>query len=188
MADTDISEVDDEAKSREQNLADIAAMRAGRRPGEKKPASPFRLILIIVAAVLMLAGGAVGAWFFLINQEEEVVEEEFVPEIIPPPELAYVKLDPMFIPVIGERTGQKIRLVVSLALEVAEDGSESKVRGILPRLHEAYLRALIERPLPQTADGRIEAVHIKNRVRAENLRILGPEIVHDVVVLDVRVQ
>lgn len=179
MAVTDTSDADE--KSREENLADIAAMRAGRTAGGPRSGRPLKLL--ILAAVLLIAGAA--AWFFLLREPEQAVEEDFVPKVVEEPtRLSYVKLEPMFIP-LEAKDGRRMRLIVTLALEIAEDGTrEVRVRGILPRLHEAYLRALSSRPLPRTEDGRIEAVHIKNRVRAENLRILGPDVVHDVVVLN----
>ncbi|MGB0627438.1 MAG: hypothetical protein ACPGQ5_12805, partial [Alphaproteobacteria bacterium] len=61
------------------------------------------------------------------------------------------------------------------------------VRALMPRLREAYVRALTSRPFPGVEDGSIETVYLKNRVRAENNRVLGLGVVNNVLVRDISV-
>jgi len=67
--------------------------------------------------------------------------------------------------------GQRHKIVVVLSLEVGrEDFGDQRVR-----------------PFPGTDEGSIKTVYLKNRIRAENNRILGTGVVNDVLVRDNRV-
>jgi hypothetical protein len=102
-------------------------------------------------------------------------------------ELVYIKLDPLVIP-FKTNEGQRHKMVVMLPLEVGrKDHADQRVRSLMPRLRESYVRSLTSRPFPGTEDGSIETVHLKNRIRAENNRILGTGVVNDVLVRDIRV-
>ena len=93
----------------------------------------------------------------------------------------------MFIPFQTEK-GARHKIMVMLSLEIPREREEDKfVRSLLPRLREAYVRALTSRPFPGTEDESIETVYLKNRIRAENIRVLGIGIVNDVLVRDIRV-
>ncbi len=84
------------------------------------------------------------------------------------------------------RSGKSSNVVVTLSLEVEEGGEHQvQVERALPRLYEAYLRTLTKEPLPGAEDGKVVVAHIKNRIRAENLRLLGPGVVHDVVLKNI---
>ena len=77
-------------------------------------------------------------------------------------------------------------MVIALALEVeAESKNALRVEREMPRLYEAYLRTLTDRPLPGAAEGNVEVTHVKNRMNAENLRLLGPGVVYDVVLRNI---
>jgi flagellar basal body-associated protein FliL len=150
---------------------------------EAAPKKKGRGKLIIFALIgLLVLGGAGGAAFvFLAGSDGEVVAEDEPPVIEKPRELTYIDLEPIFIQVA---TGKGVlqNLVVELALEVELGNADViRVRAEMPRLYEAYLRSLTDRPLPGADSGDIEPTHIKNRIRAENLRLLGPGVVYDVV-------
>lgn len=184
MADTDTSE----KTSRADGEAAIRAMRDGsaedaapRKSGKKK------LILFAMLAILLCGGGA--AYKLLLIKEPSQVAEVPVPEpeIIEPVDLYYLDLDPLFIPFLTEK-GARHKIVVMLSLEIPREREEDRlVRSLLPRLREAYVRALTSRPFPGTEDGSIETVYLKNRIRAENIKVLGIGIVNDVLVRDIRV-
>jgi len=146
-----------------------------------------RLFLIGGAALALLAtAGAAGAAFGL---KEEVVGPP------PPPPLAveaesvadpvFVRMDPLHIPFyLGN--GDRRRLAVTARLEVdATRRNDEAVYALMPRLREAFVRALSERPLPGAAAGKPELVHIKNRMRAAAIDIVGAGIVADVLVQDI---
>lgn len=102
-------------------------------------------------------------------------------------ELIYIDLDPLFVP-FETMEGEHHKIVLILSLEVDRANSTDKrVRSLMPRLRESYVRSLTSRPFPGTEDGTIETVYLKNRIRAENNRILGVGAVNDVLVRDIRV-
>lgn len=186
MADTDTSK----KQSRSEGEAAIRAMRAGQDPNavpEKK--SKKKLILLILVILLVAGGGA--AYKFVFAKDDtnlaEVPEPEPEPEVIAPVELVYIDLDPLFVP-FETMEGQRHKIVMVLSLEVGrENHGDKRVRSLLPRLREAYVRSLTSRPFPGTAQGSIKTVYLKNRIRAENNRILGTGVVNDVLVRDIRV-
>jgi flagellar basal body-associated protein FliL len=179
MAGTNTSD----GKSREEIEDDIRRMRAGLKPESKHNPKP---ILYAILSILVVAGAA-GGWFVIsASGEEATVEVEDTPPVIEAPQqLAYIDLQPFFIQVETSK-GQLKNVVVTLSLEV-EEGSdnERRVEHELPRLYEAYLRTLTDRPLPGAADGNVDVTHIKNRIRAENLRLLGPGTVYDVILRNI---
>lgn len=185
MADTDTS-----AKAtRAENEAAIRAMRAGGGDdaSENPKKSKKKLIVFMLLAVLIGGGGA--AYKLLMAKEPSNVAEVPVPEpeVVEPEKLTYIDLAPLFIPFKTEK-GARHKIVVMLSLEVGRARYEDKlVRSLLPRLRESYVRALTSRPFPGIEDGSIETVYLKNRIRAENIRLLGLGVVNDVLVRDIRV-
>jgi len=174
--------------SRAESEAAIRAMRAG---GDEAPAKPKKskkkLVMIVLLAGILGGGGA--AYKLLPAKEPSDVAEVPAPEpeIVEPDELIYIDLDPLFIPFLSDK-GARHKIVVVLSLEVGRAREEDKlVRSLLPRLREAYVRTLTSRPFPGVEDGSIETVYLKNRIRAENIRVLGLGVVNDVLVRDIRV-
>ena len=171
MADSDTSE--------EEILAED-----GDETGEgKKPAKSGRRKLILFALIGLLVVGATGggAFVFLFKKDIQVADEDEPRVIEAPRRLTYIEVEPIFIQV---ETGKGVlqNVVVALSLEVELGNSDAtRVKNEMPRLYEAYLRTLTERPLPGAENGDVEVTHIKNRIRAENLRLLGPGVVYDVV-------
>lgn len=175
--------------SRAESEAAIRAMRAGNGDDapEKPKKSKKKLIMVVLLAVLVGGGGA--AYKLVLAKDPSTVAEVSVPkqEVIEPDELFYIDLDPLFIPFQSSK-GVRHKIVVVLSLEVGRARQEDKlVRSLLPRLREAYVRALTSRPFPGVDDGSIETVYLKNRIRAENIRVLGQGVVNDVLVRDIRV-
>lgn len=185
MADTDTSQ----EMSRADNVASIRAMRAGGDEDEFAPArkTKKKLLLFVLLAVL-LGGGGAGYKLVLAKEPSPYAAVPVpVPEEAGPVDLYYLDLDPLFIPFQTEK-GARHKIVVMLSLEIPREREEDKlVRSLLPRLREAYVRALTSRPFPGTEDGSIETVYLKNRIRAANIEVLGIGIVNDVLVRDIRV-
>jgi len=172
-------------KTRKDHEDEIRRMRAGIEPERK---SYFKHILFSILGIAVI-GAAAGGWFVLgsgDDAKDSTAEVDDTPPVIEvPSELAYIDLQPFFIQV---ETGKGVlkNIVVTLSLEVEKDSDHERlVERELPRLYEAYLRTLTDRPLPGAVDGNVEITHIKNRIRAENLRLLGPGKVYDVVLRNV---
>ena len=140
-----------------------------------------KLILFALIGLLVVGSAAGGAFVFLGKKDAQVAVEDEPPVIEAPRKLTYIEVDPIFIQV---ETGKGVlqNVVVALSLEVEMGNSDAlRVQNEMPRLYEAYLRTLTDRPLPRGENGDVEVTHIKNRIRAENLRLLGPGVVYDVV-------
>ncbi|MEP4888073.1 MAG: hypothetical protein ABJ215_17010 [Alphaproteobacteria bacterium] len=164
-------------------------MRAGggSDAAEKPKKSKKKLLLIGLLAVLLGGGGAAYKFVLAKPPSEHAAVPVPEPEDTGPGELYYIDLGPLFIP-FQTQTGARHKIVVVLSLEVGRKRQEDKlVRSLLPRLREAYVRTLTSRPFPGTEDGSIETVYLKNRIRSENIRVLGIGIVNDVLVRDIRV-
>ncbi len=175
--------------TRAESEAAIRAMRAGGidDASAKPKKGKKKLVMIVLLAVLV--GGCGAAYKLVLAKEPADVAAVPVPEpeISEPEELYYIDLDPLFIPFLSEK-GARHKIVVVLSLEVGRKRQEDKlVRSLLPRLRESYVRALTSRPFPGTEDGSIETVYLKNRIRSENIRVLGIGVVNDVLVRDIRV-
>jgi flagellar basal body-associated protein FliL len=183
LADTDTSQ----KRSRAENEASIRAIRGGTdsdAPTSKKRGSK-KLLLIVLLAVLLGGGGA--AYKLVLAKAPSPHAAVPEPEEPASVELYYLDLDPLFIPFQTEQ-GARHKIVVMLSLEIPREREEDRfVRSLLPRLREAYVRALTSRPFPGIEDGSIETVYLKNRIRAENIKVLGIGIVNDVLVRDIRV-
>ncbi|NKB50064.1 MAG: hypothetical protein GKS02_11980 [Alphaproteobacteria bacterium] len=150
---------------------DEAPKKKGRR----------KLILFALIGVLVIGGAAGGAFVFLGGDDTVVAEEDAPPVIEVPRELTYIELEPIFIQVeTGKGVLQNVVVELSLEVELGNDDVR-RIKASMPRLYEAYLRTLTDRPLPGAENGNVEVTHIKNRMRAENLRLLGPGVVYDVV-------
>lgn len=175
--------------TRAESEAAIRAMRAGGAGDEppKPKKSKKKLVMIVLLAVLVGGGGAAYKLVLAKEPSEHAAVPVPEPEETGPGELYYIDLDPLFIPFQMEK-GARHKIVVMLSLEVGRKRQEDKlVRSLMPRLREAYVRTLTSRPFPGTDDGSIETVYLKNRIRSENIRVLGIGVVNDVLVRDIRV-
>lgn len=160
-------------------------MRAGEKP--EKPKRSKKPLLIVMLVVLIAGGGAAYKFLLAKDDPQVAIAPIEVPEPTEPEKLVYIDLDPLFIP-FQSVAGNRHKIVVVLSLEVGRARKEDKrVRSLMPRLREAYVRALTSRPFPGTEDGSIETVYLKNRIRAENIKVLGIGVVNDVLVRDIRV-
>lgn len=169
MADTDIS-IDEDL--------DEEVAQPAKKSGRGK------LVLFALIGLLILGSAAGGSFIFFARDTSVQVEDE-PPVIDAPRELTYLDLEPIFIQVETSR-GIFQNVVVALALEVEKGSKDAdRVRSDMPRLYEAYLRTLTDRPLPGAADGNVELTAIMNRINAVNLGLLGPGVVYDVVLRNI---
>lgn len=185
MADTDTSG----KTTRAEDEAAIRAMRAGRSTDTSASSKKSKKKLIVIMLLAVLVGGGGAAFKLLMAKDPSNVAEVSVPvpEVVEPEDLSYIDLAPLFIPFLTEK-GARHKVIVMLSLEVGQKRNEDQlVRSLLPRLRESYVRALTSRPFPGVEDGSIETVYLKNRIRAENIRLLGLGVVNDVLVRDIRV-
>lgn len=175
-------------KSRKDDEAAIRSMRADFKNGDgddEKPKKSFKTLILALFALILVGAGAGGAWIFLLQPpEEEVAEVVEEPEEVFPK--TYIQTEPVHI-AFRRGDGRQRRLIVFLTLEVEQkEQNVSNVHQALPRLQEAFWRALNAEPLPGASRDAIELEAVKERVRAASDAVLGPDIVHDVLIRDAR--
>lgn len=109
---------------------------------------------------------------------EDTAEGEATPE----PQLLFVELNPLIIPVINNSgVTQMVSLVV--AVEVDSQEKADKVTKYSPRLTDAYLSELygsFSREAPD--NGIIPIGYVKERLNKTGDKVLGEEVISDVLV------
>lgn len=101
----------------------------------------MKKIVFFALALLVLVGAGVGGYIMFGKKkgEEEHAKEEEKKKPVGPP--AFVQVGPLILPIVGEtRIEQTVIVVVSV--ELADDPTKEAVRIYVPRLADAYLRAL----------------------------------------------
>ena len=138
-------------------------------------------------ALLLLAGGGAGAYFYFGKSEavasvgETPVAEVEESEDGKPPEITYVELAPIILPII-DRNGisQTISMVVSV--QVANEAKAEEVRNKMPRLADAYLSDMYG-TLSKTGSmegGVIKVSMLKERLSGITHKVLGEGVAEDV--------
>jgi flagellar FliL protein len=138
----------------------------------------MKRLVILLVLILVLAGAGAGGWWFFLRDDGGVAEVEREPE----PGMDFVKVDPLSLPVIRE--GRVVRHVtVILTLEVPEGGANRVVFKSMRQLQDAYIHELHSLYSRRFAWEHNRLIHfVKRRILAASEKVLGPDIVHEVVV------
>jgi flagellar protein FliL len=135
------------------------------------------LVSIIILAVVAAAGFA--GWMLLGHSSAEAASEA-KPAANEP---RFVKLDPLVLPVVGNRrVEQVVRLVV--ALELAEPGKAALVEHDAPKLTDAFITDLYGalEPARLGEGGLVNIDHVKGKLARASNRVLGEGVVKEVLV------
>lgn len=152
----------------------------------------MRILVLGVVGLLVLGGGGAGAYFFFAGQKaeasvgetpehQEAKEAKKGEKGEPVKESSFVQLDPLILPVIDENgLTQTVSIVV--ALEVADDPTGMQVRKLSPRLKDAYIQDMygIMNKRAALQGGIVQVGMIKERLNAITKRVLGEDMVKDV--------
>ena len=144
-----------------------------------------KLIFILLPLLLLLGGGGAAAWYFFLRAPAEgdkaataAAEGEHKSEA----KAVFVDVGEIIVPVYG-RDGKDKLMVVRFELELGEVMPVEDVRYMLPRLRDAYIGTL------STLAGRGELVEesrrnatIKRALKLASDRVLGPEVIRDVLI------
>ncbi len=95
----------------------------------------------------------------------------------------YVSVGPLLLPVILQ-DGAHSNLTMMISLQVKDLATSDKVREKMPRLIDAYMRALYGRFDETTMrDGRLVNLDfVKNKLVRSTQAVMGPDIVQDVLI------
>jgi len=132
--------------------------------------------LVVIAA---LGGAGFFAWtkFFAPGLEASATT---APRVAAEP--GYVEIERLTAPFI--RGGEYVQYVVlDLRLEVSSDRAAATVRQLAPRLQDAFIGEMHQLARIRPADQRLlNVARVKARLRAGAERVLGPDVVTDVLV------
>lgn len=149
----------------------------------------MKMIIMIIAAVAII-GGAGGYFFFMQPAEAasaEAPKEEHAKKDKKDGhgeghgDVQFVELSPLVLPIIDPNgASQTISMVI--ALEVGDAEAAAKVEQYAPRLKDAYLQDMYGALNRYAAlkGGQIRLDVIKKRLNMASTKVLGEDVVHDV--------
>lgn len=158
----------------------------------------IRLMVLVFAFVFVIGGGVAGLVHFAIIpdfsggiiadlvgvQGQVATDEPAEPVEAPRVDPIFLQVEPMLIPVIqgGEL---KRNVYIALRLEVTQENKEA-VRLAMSRLHDVYMRALYDL-VPEQYENRetLDLSKIRDRLMVLTERVLGPNMVEDIIFLSV---
>lgn len=149
----------------------------------------MRKILLVAVALLVLGGGGAGAYFYFTKSAEAATTEDGEPKAEKKAKkdshnkdhYEFVELDPLILPIIdSEGVTQTVSLVV--ALEVADANTAAKVKGMSPRLKDAYIQDMygVLNAKAALKGGVIQVGMLKERLNKVSHKVLGDDVVQDV--------
>lgn len=150
----------------------------------------MKKIIILFVVLLVLGGGGAGGYFYFMKPAEaahpegedgKVEKKAEKKEKHDDAHVEFVELDPLILPIIDENgVNQTVSLVV--AIEVSAPESAGKVNALAPRLKDAYIQEMYGVLNKQAAlkDGVIQVNMLKERLNIISIKVLGEDIVDDV--------
>lgn len=141
----------------------------------------MKALIVLAIGLLLLGGAGYGGWM-LYNEYIVKKEDEEPPKPPPKPPSAYVRVNPVVVPVIGDnRVEQFVTVVVTL--EVNAD-QQPTTQANLPRIGDAFLTTLYgaadERSILRGNVVDIPAVKAKLQEAAE--KVLGADVVQNILI------
>ncbi len=143
-----------------------------------------KLIFILLPLLLLLGGGGAAAWYFFLKApaEGDKTAAAAAGEHKSEATAVFVDVGEIIVPVYG-RDGKDKLMVVRFELEIGDVMPVDEVRYLLPRLRDAYIGTL------STLAGRGELVEesrrnatIKHALKLASDRVLGPDVIADVLI------
>jgi flagellar FliL protein len=151
----------------------------------------MKLAIIGLLAIFLLGGGAAGAYFYFEQPAEAAVgpadeaakaaHDAKVAETAENVPLQYVELNPLILPVIGERgVTQTVSLVVSL--EVPDAATAEEVKRLTPRLQDAFIQDMYGALSRKNSmkKGVLQVAPLKARLNRITTKVMGEGKVNDV--------
>jgi flagellar FliL protein len=153
----------------------------------------MKKIIIIVVAMLLLGGGGFAAFTFLGGKTAEAsVDPKQTAKDKKKSEsnkskaetdalVSFVKMDPLTLPVV-DKTGVVQIVNISITLEVENAEKAKEVEKFAPRLKDAYIQDMYGALSSTQAmnQGVVDVEAVKKRLNAVTQKIMGEDIVRDV--------
>lgn len=144
----------------------------------EKPRSKKRLI-VVAAALLVLAGGGGGAAYMMLGSGSHEGEAEAE---APAEAAAYIDVPPMTVN-LRSADGQARFLKVRFVLVPREAAEEAKLKEKLPLILDAF-QPFLRELRPEDLAGSAAVFRLKEEMIVRAARVVGPDIVRDVLIQD----
>ncbi len=148
----------------------------------------MKKIIIIAVALLLLGGGGAGAYFYFNKSAEAATTEDGAHKEVKKEKkevdrskFAFVELDALILPIIDDNgVTQTVSLIV--AIEVADEHAAATVESQAPRLKDAFIQDMygVLNDKAALKGGVIQVNMLKERLNKASARVLGDDIVQDV--------
>lgn len=155
----------------------------------------MKFAIIAGVALLLLLGGGAGAYFYFNKPAEAAAsaeagknhddskqaKKEEKGEHGEKAKVAFYEMDPLLLPIVDhDGVNQVISLVV--AIEVPDEATAEEVKALSPRLKDAFIQSLYGELNEQMAmkGGAVQVAVIKSRLKDISVKLLGKEMVNDV--------
>lgn len=148
----------------------------------------MKVALLALVAILVLGGGAGGAYFYFGQKAEASVGEtgdhtsaKEAKKKSKPEHLAFVEMDPLILPIVdADGVNQLVSLVI--VLQVHDEKQKAEVTAQMPRIKDAYIQDMygVLNKHVAVKDGVIQVSIIKEKLNTASERILGEDVVQDV--------
>jgi flagellar protein FliL len=151
----------------------------------------MKKIFLMLGALLLVGGGGAGAYLYFMKPAEAAQTEEGHEEKADKKEakkghgegahVEFVELDPLILPIIDENgVNQTVSLVI--AIEVSDSANAGKVTSLSPRLKDAYIQEMygVLNKHAALKGGIIQVNMIKERLNEISVKVLGEDVVDDV--------
>ena len=136
----------------------------------------MKIAIGLLGLVLLLGGGGYFGWTTYFSGDD--VEPSLAADDAP----SYIELKPITAPFV--RDGKFAHYVVLVVnIEVANETAKSKVKAYMPKLRDAFVTELHALAAVRPSSQRlINVARVKARLMAGTERVLGPDVVRDVLV------
>ena len=164
-----------------QEAEEVASDEAAAAPASGEPKSKKRLI-VIAAALLLLGGGGGGAAYLMLGSGGGAVDQAAA-EAEPPAEAAaYVEVPPMTVN-LRSADGQARFLKVRFVLVPRKASEEEMVKEKLPLILDSF-QPFLRELRPEDLAGSAAVFRLKEEMIVRAARVLGPDIISDVLIQD----
>ncbi|MFN3827671.1 MAG: flagellar basal body-associated protein FliL [Micavibrio sp.] len=151
----------------------------------------MKMAILALVAIVVLGGGAAGAYFYFGKKAEasvgetaehtEAKEDKHAKKKGKEEHLSFVEMDPLILPIVdAEGVSQLVSLVI--VLQVHDDAQKAMVEANMPRIKDAYIQDMygVLNKHVAVKGGVIQVSIIKEKLNKANVKVLGEDVVQDV--------
>ena len=148
----------------------------------------MKVAILALVAILVLGGGAAGTYFYFgkkaeasVGEAGEHVKAKEAKKKENSEHLQFVQLDPLVLPIVdADGISQMVSFVI--VLQVHDEKQKAEVTAQMPRIKDAYIQDMygVLNKHVAVKGGVIQVSIIKEKLNAATIRVLGEDVVSDV--------